>query len=593
MTKKSKGDSDHDHGATDPHAKDTSMSMSRRSLLAGAAVGSIGAAGLGFSGFMGSAQAHGSSKNKSPWNSHYHPKWNDRRRCGGDRSSDEIALVNGKFVDGKTNTFRDMVIKNGRIAKIGRADGLGRNARVIDLRGKTVIPGLINMHVHHSRTGTTPDYEVRDIETAFSIKEIQELIARRAKGVPNGRFVGCHLGWHYVQLAENRPPTKAELNAATSNHPVYVSGRAGIVENFFSVVNSMGEAIFTAAGIAVDSATGKVVSATPEQCLAVLQSVQTPEDKLRQTWDNNAWSLSNGVTNILDPAGSPANAQAYPALELWRQGMLHLRHRLNYSSQTPEVVQTRAANHFRLLGDDLFRAGGFGESVGSRPVTSSTTFEPTARAIAEVGWKLQNHTDFYADVDFQLAAFQRINDDIPVADFRWQLIHCFQTTAAQLQDLKDIGVGVDLECERYLDRLERGGGPFYRLIVDSGITIGAGTDGSNYAPNNPWLNIYYMTTGVNVRGVPENADQKISRIEALRIWTQGSAYQNFDDDNLGSFEVGKLADLSVLNQDFLSVTDAKLRKTKSVMTLVGGKIVHQGDWPEYAEIGEDFEYTGS
>jgi predicted amidohydrolase YtcJ len=547
-------------------------------------------------GYLAHVHAHDDDddNNGRDWHGKYKND-NDRdrkdRRCKG-RSTD-LGLINGRFLDPASGkVYRDLAIKDGRISSLSSVKGLEDGARIIDLKGKTAIPGLINMHVHHSRTGTTPDYEVRDIETAFSIREIQELIARRAKKVPAGRFVGCHLGWHYVQLAEGRPPTKAELNAASSTHPVYISGRAGWVEEFFSVVNSLGEAIFTAAGIAVDPATGKVVTATPEQCLAVINATMTAEDKLRQTWDNNAWSLSNGVVNILDPAGSPTTATSYPALELWRQGMLHVRHRLNYSSNTDVQVQTRAANIMRLMGDDLFRAGGFGESIGSRPVTSSTTFEPAAKAVAQAGWKLQNHTDFYEDVDFQLAAFQRIHAVIPLNNLRWQLIHCFQTTTAQLQALKDMGVGLDLENERYLDRLMRGGGPQYRQIVDSGIKCGAGTDGSNFAPNNPWLNIYYATTGVNVRGIPENAAQKITRLESLRMWTAGSAYQNFDDDK-GVFEVGKVADIAVLSDNPLTCTDAKLRKMKSVLTIVGGKIVHDGDWPDYGTADDDFFYTGT
>ncbi len=561
------------------HPTAEALSVSRRSMLAGAAVGTLAASGLTF-GYAGDASA-GNEQNKG--------KGRDRR-CKG--SSTDIGLVNGRFVDGVRKNFTAMAIRNGRITSIGDTRGLDDGARIVNLGGRTVIPGLINMHVHHSRTGTTPDYEVRDIETAFSIREIQELIARRARGVPKGRVVGCHLGWHYVQLKEGRPPTKAELNAAASGHAVYVSGRAGWVEEFFSVVNSLGEAILTAGGIAVDAATGKVISATPEQCLAVFNARLTDEDRLRTTWDNNAWSLSNGVTNVLDPGVNVVTARAYPAIELWRQDMLHVRHRLNYASTTPEQVVARAGNCIRLQGDDLLRAGGFGESIGSRPVTSSTTFEPVARAIAQAGWKLQNHTDFYADVDFQLAAFQRINQEFPIKDLRWQLIHCFQTNAAQLAALKDLGVGVDLENERYLDRLMRGGGPFYREIVDSGIRCGAGTDGSNFAPNNPWLNIYYMTTGVNVRGIPENESHKITRIEALRMWTSGSAYQNFDDDK-GSFAIGNVADLAVLSDNFLTCTDAKLRKIKSVMTIVGGKVVHQGDFPDYAAIGEAFNYTGT
>ncbi|SFV28464.1 Predicted amidohydrolase YtcJ [Hyphomicrobium facile] len=556
--------------------------LSRRDLLAGAALGSIAASTMtiGLTDDADAAFKHFDFKSLGK----------DRRCKKGKGTSTDIGLINGKFLDGQNKSFSSMAIKDGRIAAIGSTKGLDSGARIINLNGRTVIPGLINMHVHHSRTGTTPDYEVRDIETAFSIKEIQQLLVRRAKGVPAGRFVGCHLGWHYIQLNEKRPPTLAELDAACPKHAVYLSGRAGFVEVMFAVTNTLGKRVFEAAGISVD-ASGRI-NATPEAALAVLQAVQTPEDKLRQTWDNNAWSLSNGVTNVLDPGVAAVTAQDYPALELWRQGMLHVRHRLNYASNNPDQVNTRVQNVFRLMGDDMFRAGGFGESIGTRPVTSSTLFEPTAEAIAKAGWKLQNHTDFFADVDFQLAAFQRINQKYPLKDLRWQLIHCFQTTPAQLKALKDLGVGVDLENERYLDRLERGGGPAYRQIVDSGITVGGGTDGSNYAPNNPWLNIYYATTGINVRGIPENASQKITRLEALKIWTGGSAYQNFDDDK-GSFEEGKVADMAVLSADLLKVSDAQLRWMKSAMTIVGGKIVHEGDWPDYAQIGDDFFYTGT
>ena len=145
------------------------------------------------------ARDHGHSKYK-----HDNDKDRRDRRCKG-RSTD-LGLINGRFLDPASGkTYRDLAIKDGRISSLSSVKGLEDGARIIDLKGRTAIPGLINMHVHHSRTGTTPDYEVRDIETAFSIREIQELIARRARSVPAGRFVGCHLGWHYVQLDEGPP----------------------------------------------------------------------------------------------------------------------------------------------------------------------------------------------------------------------------------------------------------------------------------------------------------------------------------------------------------------------------------------------------
>jgi predicted amidohydrolase YtcJ len=103
--------------------------------------------------------------------------------------------------------------------------------------------------------------------------------------------------------------------------------------------------------------------------------------------------------------------------------------------------------------------------------------------------------------------------------------------------------------------------------------------------------MYYATTGVSVTGEPNNVDQTISRMEALRLFTAGSAFISFDDDRLGTFEVGKYADLAVLSDDFRRVSDANLRRIRSVLTLVGGKIVHEGKLPQYAPIGTEFEYT--
>jgi predicted amidohydrolase YtcJ len=435
------------------------------------------------------------------------------------------------------------------------------------------------------------------------------VIARRIATTPPGQFICCHLGWHYVQLAENRPPTKAELDAAAPNNPVYISGRAGDTPTVarpngtFAMANSLAVTFFQTKGISVDATTGNITS-TPEQCLIALKSVETREDDLRETYDNNAWTNSLGVTTIFDsPAGAIVTARDYPALELWRQGKLNLRHRYMCSASSAgttaaavaaavTTVNTRMQNIFRLFGDDLLKVGGFGETIGSR-TSIPLTFEPVARAIATGGWKIQNHTDFSSEIDDQITAFQSIAATIPLDQLRWQLIHVFTTNPGQLQTLKDLGVGVDLENERYLDRLGRGAGPFFRSIVDSGINIGMGTDGSNFAPNNPWLMMYYATTGVNVWGDhPGNASQVITRLEALRLFTAGSAFQTFNDDK-GSFDVGKVADLAVLNQNFLTVSDAQLRKTRSVMTIVGGKIVHEGDVPQYTPIGQAYAYTGT
>jgi predicted amidohydrolase YtcJ len=137
----------------------------------------------------------------------------------------EMALVNGRFVDGRGMVGSSVVVRNGRLASVGKAVPLAPWARTIDLGVRTVIPGLFDAHVHYTRAAVNPGYEARRIERAFSIRELQETIARRAAGVPAGACITCIGGWNHTQFTENRRPTKAELDAAAPAHAVSATNR--------------------------------------------------------------------------------------------------------------------------------------------------------------------------------------------------------------------------------------------------------------------------------------------------------------------------------------------------------------------------------
>jgi len=235
----------------------------------------------------------------------------------------------------------------------------------------------------------------------------------------------------------------------------------------------------------------------------------------------------------------------------------------------PADAETVILNNFRGLGDDMFRLLGFGERIGVR---DGSTFGLTAPVIAQHGWKIQQHAGPDVDTNALIAAMQSITLNHPIDGLRWQLLHNFAITFSQLQALKMLGVGVDVEDQRYLSTTS--GGPPYRLVVDSGIRAGAGTDSTNVAPLNPWLGLFYMTTGRNLAGNLTNDGQQISRLEALRLYTEGSAYFGFDENKVGSFEVGKYADLAVLSEDYLTVPEDRIRRIESVLTLLGGEVVH-------------------
>jgi hypothetical protein len=478
----------------------------------------------------------------------------------------DLVLVNGKFVDGRGVVGSTLTIKNGRIAKVGQAMDLGPDAQTIDLGGRTVIPGLFDSHVHYTRTGVNPGYEARRIERAFSIAELQETIARRAESVPAGQFITCIGGWNHTQFAEARRPTRSELDAAAPKHAVYISGTGG---GTGAITNSLGRAFFVSKGVSVDEQTGVVNSAAA--ALTALQSVQTAEDKLRGTAELNAHANSLGLTGVINAGNFPDQEFA---LRLWRQDKLTIRMRPLFPADSPQDVETRILNNFsqsgRAVGDDLFRVAGFGERIGGTDTTSAQ-FEPTARVIARHGWLLQQHSITLQENDFHLSAFRSIAREYPIEGLRWSIIHLQSIDSARLKMLMDLGAGASAQTWTYLGT---GGGPPFRRIVDSGIHAGVGTDSTNVSALDPWLSLFYMTTGRNVSGALTNDGQQISRVEALRLYTEGSAWFSFDDHLTGSFAEGKYADLAVLSDDYLSVPEPMIRKVHSVLTLLGGKAVH-------------------
>jgi predicted amidohydrolase YtcJ len=471
----------------------------------------------------------------------------------------DYALVNGKFVDGRGVVARALTIKDGRIVELGRARSVGPGARRINLKGRMVIPGLVDSHAHFTRTGTNPGYETRWVETAFSIAELQEVVAERAATVPPGGFITAMGGWNQNQLAERRLPTKAELDAASPDRPVYLNGRT----------NSVGEVFFEARGIAVDDVTGQV--ANTGAATTALRSIQTFEDKVRGTADIIAFAAATGLTMIHDTSNLTVQPDDYAVMNTLYQRSdrrldVRMRH-YRYFGGAPVADLVRYMDPiFREVGDDTYRINGVGEQIGP-----AETFDEGLRAVARAGWRVTQHTLSQGDHAHHFEMMVMVGHEFDISDLRWSLAHVTLATEQQINALKAVGAGVTVQDFSYLGT---GRGAPFRMIVDSGIPVGGGTDSTNVAPLNPWLSLFYMATGRNLSGTVTNAGQQISRLEALRLYTTGSAWFSKEDDEVGSFEEGKLADLAVLSDDYLTVPEDRIRKITSLLTMQGGRIVH-------------------
>jgi predicted amidohydrolase YtcJ len=470
--------------------------------------------------------------------------------------------------------------------------------RVINLHGRTAVPGLVDNHNHIILLGLRPGHDTR-LESAFSIADVQATIRARARGVPPGEFITAMGGWVAAQFAENRLPTLAELDAAAPSHPV-------LVFNTFlgpATTNSLGAAFFIGKGVAVDAA-GNIPVGPALAALNALRAIQTFEDKKRGTLDALAYSASVGVTTNVDMGGfilpGTPNIQdsdmfdtlasfdpftAYdPLLALHDEGKVSVRVRIFFLSmdRSPTVPMTtqRVLNAFANFGDDMVRTSGIGEFATTWQLFPGsalpTNFVEALTIVAQRGWAFQQHSLSLIEDTFTAGVFETVNKTIPIADLRWSIGHVPQIDFNTVSRLKAIGAGVAVHPFRYLSGGDLGGPPL-RMILDSGVRVGAGSDSAQISTLNPWNMIYYMVTGKNVVGKLVNNGQQIAREEAIRLYTSANGWFLREEDKLGSIEEGKLGDVVVLSEDYFDrsrVPDERIRKLHSVLTIVDGKVVH-------------------
>jgi predicted amidohydrolase YtcJ len=307
--------------------------------------------------------------------------------------------------------------------------------------------------------------------------------------------------------------------------------------------------------------------------------VQTEDDRQRGTAEVIDFLAGLGLTMVTDMGtqGAPVEfVDGYRyVLNLWREGNLKIRLRsfLNSSFDPGFGVAQAVIDHsFPRHGDDVFRSNGVGERVNSS--TTNAGYVDLCRHAAAKGWVVTQHSLNSAEISFHISAYQAAKEVAPIDRLRWTLDHVNPINDEQIAAVKALGTGLRLQGWNYTSANPVG--PPWRKLVDSGIPLSAGTDATNVGAINPWLMIYYMTTMKNNAGTAANPpNQQITRLEALRLYTMGGAFHAFDEDKLGSIEVGKLADLAVLSDDPLSVSDERLKRLRSTLTLQAGKVVHE------------------
>ncbi len=393
------------------------------------------------------------------------------------------------------------------------------------------------------------------------------------------------------------------------NNPVFIEiGFTGP-----ATTNSAGKSIFEGQGITV-AENGSMTGNNPSRALLYLrQTLLNPESRRRSVIDAMKYAATVGVTTHLDQgafqsSNTAADGAAHednftmhiPFLQVYAQDKAIIRLRINFlhmetDPNTPELAQ-RLKNAFPFLGNDMVKTGAIGEFIAAGTSLTSP-FVEAAKKVARAGWRAEVHslgrrnTPISAPADFELEiqGFEAANTEVPgiVREMRWVVAHVPGITQDWIDRLQAIGGNLSLTGWQYLagnpnaSTVAPYAGPPFRMIVDSsnrpnGIHAGMSSDGMQIAPMNPWLHMYYATTGLNARRVLINPNQQISRQEVLSLYTRQNGWFLREEDQLGTIEEGKLADLVVLNNDYFASSNDDLKKIRSVLTVVGGNVVYDG-----------------
>lgn len=534
--------------------------------------------------------------------------------AGAQQPAPDLILTNGKIitVDERFAIAQAIAIRGGRIAAVGTNPEIsalaGPNTRRVDLRGRAVIPGLIDNHMHLLRAAATWQRELR-FDGVTSRKQAVEMLRARAKAASPGEWVYNIGGWTHHQFADDpRPFTRAELDQIAPANPV------SLQESYYQVI----------------------LNSRALQLLGIVAGAPDPPDFVKGSIERDTAGKPTGIVRG-DIAGARAVANKLPAvasdqLEASTRALVQDMNRAGLTAFgvvgcVPEVLDIfqrwKTAEHLdlrvfcidgaaaadsngvdpflqQLAGMKLFQGDSyidkifFGESVYTplhdpmfavksdpRP-DQLDAWRRMATAVAKAGLPLHVHAELHDTIDAFLDQIEAINKEYPIRGRRWVFAHLNQVNASQLDRMKKLGMYAAVHPWAVINggimHEEFGDGaydmPPLATIQASGITWGLGTDGTAANQYRPFTTLDFAITGRMVGGA-KVLRQTISREDALIAYTRKNAYLLFRENDLGSLQPGKLADLVVLDRDYLTIPAEQIKDIHPVMTMVGGRIVYE------------------
>ncbi|GAC1523042.1 MAG: amidohydrolase [Collimonas sp.] len=531
----------------------------------------------------------------------------------------DMILLNGRFhtVDKTQPLATAVAIQDGKFVAVGAAEDVMRHrsatTRVIDLNGRTVVPGLNDSHIHLIRGGLNYNLELR-WEGVPSLADALRMLKEQALRTPQPQWVRVVGGWTEFQFAEKRMPTLEEINAAAPDTPVFILhlydrallNRAALraVGYAKDTPNPPGGEIQRDAG---GNPTGMLI-ARPNAMILYATLAKGPalprEQQINSTRQFMRELNRLGVTSAIDAGGGFQNYPEDYAIidQLARDQQLTIRIAYNLFTQRKGQELEDFQKWTDMIspghGDDFYRHNGAGEMLVFSAADFEDFLEPrpelaagmegelekVVRHLVSNRWPFRLHATYNESISRMLDVFEKVNRDIPFDGLHWIFDHAETITPHNIERVRALGGGIAIQHrmafqgEYFVDRYGAEAAahtPPVARMLEMGVPVGAGTDATRVASYNPWTALYWLVSGRTVGGMKlYDAAARLSREAALELWTAGSAWFSSEQGKKGRIKQGQLADLAVLSADFFAIDEDGIKALESVLTIVDGKIVY-------------------
>lgn len=538
-------------------------------------------------------------------------------------SGKDLIIVNARIttLDRQNPSAEAVSIRNGKFLTVGsesEARTAAPEATVIDAKGRRLIPGLIDSHIHLIRGGLNYNMELR-WDGVPSLSEAMAMLKRQVDRTPAPQWVRVVGGFTEHQFAEKRLPTLDELNAVAPDTPVFILhlyDRALLNAAALRVVGYTKNTPNPPGGeIARDAAGNPTGLLLAQPNATILYSTLAKGPKLDPDYQINSTRHfmrelnSLGVTSAIDSGGGFQNyPDDYAIVErMHEEGQLTVRISYNLFTQKPKDELSDFASWAKQVspgqGDDTYRHNGAGEMLvysaadfedfrverPEMPADMETDLEPVIRLLAENRWPWRLHASYDETISRALDVFEKVNRDVPLQGINWFFDHAETISDRSIDRIAALGGGIAVQHRMMFQGeyfIERHGAkaaentPPIRRMMEAGLPVGAGTDATRVASYNPWVSLSWLVTSQTLGGTRlYPVANRLDRETALRLWTEANTWFSNEKGKKGQIKIGQLADLAVLSDDYFAVPEAEIVHLRSVLTVLGGNVVHgEGDY---------------